>query len=107
MQSNEGLSIFIKMSKLSLLYVDDTYIITTYETFKDKKYNINSLHYFAQQDNIIEYKKIIKHKFKKEVLINEIIKIDRRYLLNINEKLDNNNDVLINNINYTKIKLQK
>ena len=54
---NEGLSIFIKMSKLSLLYVDDTYIITTYETFKDKKYNINSLHYFAQQDNITEYKK--------------------------------------------------
>ena len=84
---DEGLSIFIKMSKLSLLYVDDTYIITTYETFKDKKYNINSLHYFAQQDNIIEYKKIIKHKFKKEVLLNEIIKIDRRYLLNINENL--------------------
>ena len=96
---DEGLSIFIKMSKLSLLYVDDTYIITTYETFKDKKYNINSLHYFAQQDNIIEYKKIIKHKFKKEVLLNEIIKIDRLYLLNINENLDNNNDVLINNIN--------
>ena len=63
---DEGLSIFIKMSKLSLLYVDDTYIITTYETFKDKKYNVNSLHYFAQQDNITEYKKIIKHKFKPE-----------------------------------------
>ena len=87
------------MSKLSLLYVDDTYIITTYETFKDKKYNINSLHYFAQQDNITEYKKIIKHKFKKELPLNEIIKIDRRYLLNINENLDNNNDILINNIN--------
>ena len=56
---SEGLSIFIKMSQSSLLYVDDTYIITTYETFKDKKYNINSLHYFAQQDNITEYKKII------------------------------------------------
>ena len=62
---SEGLSIFIKMSQSSLLYVDDTYIITTYETFKDKKYNINSLHYFAQKDNINEYKKIIKHKFKK------------------------------------------
>ena len=83
------------MSKLSLLYVDDTYIITTYETFKDKKYNINSLHNFAQQDKITEYKK----KLKKELPLNEIIKIDRRYLLNINENLDNNNDVLINNIN--------
>ena len=61
---NGGLSIFIEMSKLSLLYVDDTYIITTYETFKDKKYNINSLHYFAQQDNISEYKKIIKKNLK-------------------------------------------
>ena len=76
---NEGLSIFIKMPKSSLLYVDDTYIITTYETFKDKEYNINSLHYFAQQDNISEYKKIIKNKFKPELPLNEIIKIDRRY----------------------------
>ena len=89
---------FYQNVKLSLLYVDDTYIITTYETFKDKKY-INSLHYSAQQDNISEYKKIIKHKFKPELPLNEIIKIDRRYLLSLNENLDNNNDVLINNIN--------
>ena len=95
----DGLTIFIEMSKKSTSFVSVDDVTTVYETFKEKKYNINSLHYFAKLDNITEYQKIIKHEFVKEKILNDVIKIDRRYLLDINENLDNNDDILIKNIN--------
>ena len=95
----DGLTIFIEMSKKSTSFVSVDDVTTVYETFKEKKYNINSLHYFAKLDNITEYQKIIKHEFVKEKILNDVIKINRRYLLNINENLDNNDDILIKNIN--------
>ena len=95
----DGLTIFIEMSKKSTSFVSVDDVTTVYETFKEKKYNINSLHYFAKLDNITEYQKIIKHEFVKEKILNDVIKIDRRYLLDINENLDNNDDILITSFN--------
>ena len=61
--------------------------------------SIRTLHYLAKRDNPEEYNKIItKVDNDTDIIINPIY-INKRYLLDLNTKLNNNNDLFTSTIN--------
>jgi hypothetical protein len=93
-----GLELFDELSKQSKYYETIDYIKKNYESIKYKKYSIGSLFYFAKMDNPVEFNKIIKNKIFHEKKLVDIIEINNRYLLNIDDNLNGNN-ILVKNIN--------
>ena len=94
-----GIELYIELSKKSTKFKSEEEVIQKYNTFSKRIYSIRTLHYLCKRDNPEEYNKIIaKVDNYEEEIINPIF-IDKRYLLDINSKLDNNNDLLTSTIN--------
>ena len=99
---NDGFNLFLDLSKKIQNFKNIEDVKTTYNSFKYKSYSINTLYYKVKQDNPQEFDKIIKkingNKILSEVLLNNTIEINKRYLLDIGENL-NSDSILIRNLN--------
>ena len=96
---NNGIELYIELSKKSIKYVNQEYVIQKYNTFSKRFYSIRTLHYLSKRDNPDEYNKIItKIDIDKTKIINPIY-IDKRYLLDLDSKLNINNDLFTSTIN--------
>ena len=95
---NNGLKLYIELSKKSTKFKNEEEVIQKYNTFSKRIYSIRTLHYLCKRDNPDEYNKIITvDNDEKNEIINPIY-IDKRYLSDFNSKLDNN-DLLTSTIN--------
>ena len=94
----DGYFLFLELSKKSKKFVSEYDVEITYNSFNKKMFTIATLHYYAKIDNPEEYNKLIKKKIIKKN-DNDIIEISNRYLLDINDNLNNNDDILVKNIN--------
>ena len=90
-----GLSLYIELSKKSDKFKNEVDVINTYNSFHLKKYTIKTLYYLSKIDNPEYFNSIIPKKIITEK--QNVITIDKRYLLD-NNKLDDD-DILTNNIN--------
>ena len=96
---NNGIELYIELSKKSTKFKSEDEVIQKYNTFSKRIYSIRTLHYLCKRDNPEEYNKIITKVDNDEDEIINPIYIDKRYLLDLNSKLDNNNDLLTSTIN--------
>ena len=92
------LFIIFSISKKSIKFIDQAYVINKYNTFSKRIYSIRTLHYLCKRDNPEEYNKIITKIDIDETKIINPIYIDKRYLLDLDSKLDNN-DLFTSTIN--------
>ena len=93
-----GIELFIELSKKSIKFIDQAYVINKYNTFSKRIYSLRTLHYLCKRDNPEEYNQIItKNDIDGTKIINPIY-IDKRYLLDLDSKLDNN-DLFTSTIN--------
>ena len=93
-----GIELYIELSKKSTKFKNEEEVIQKYNTFSERVYSIRTLHYLCKRDNPEEYNKIITKDDNDETEIINTIYIDKRYLLDFNSKLDNN-DLLTLTIN--------
>ena len=94
-----GIELYIQLSKKSTKFISEDEVIQKYNTFSKRIYSIRTLHYLCKRDNPDEYNKIITKVDNDEDEIINPIYIDKRYLLDLNSKLNNNNDLLTSTIN--------
>ena len=94
-----GIDLYIELSKKSTKFVNQEYVIDKYNSFTKRIYSLRTLHYLSKRDNPEEYNKIIiKNDNDESKIINSIF-INKRYLIDLNSKLDNNNDLFTTTIN--------
>ena len=89
---NNGIELYIQLSKKSIKFKSEEEVIQKYNTFSKRIFSIRTLYYLCKRDNPEEYNKIITKIDNDETKINNSIYVDKRYLLNLDSKLDNNND---------------
>ena len=84
---NAGYEIFLNLSRKSVHYQNDEYILNKWQTIKYKKYSIKTLNAWAKFDNPKEYNRLFKEQNNK-LLVKPLL-INYRYLLdaNINDNL--------------------
>lgn len=95
----DGIILFLELSKKSKYYENDEYIINVYNNIKHLNYTINTFYFLLKHDNPKEYYKFVKNNFKKldEVTIEKII-INSEYLCELDDNL-NLSTILNENIN--------
>ena len=95
-------SYFDMKSKTSSKY-EESECLKKWNSFKCKLYDyMPTLRYYAKKDNAEKYSVIINSMNTNKLLINdnyETLRIDRKYLLDVDQNLDDEYDVLISNIN--------
>lgn len=95
----DGLTLFLELSKKSKHYETDEYIINTFNNIKYLNYTINTFYFILKHDNPKEYFKLVKNNFKKlDEITPEKVIINSEYLSNIDDDL-NLTTILNENIN--------
>ena len=84
-----GLNLFLELSRKSKFYETDEYIINTYNKISKLNFKINTFYFLLKQDNPKEYYKLVKDNFKKldDISIDKI-KINSEYLSDIDDELN-------------------
>jgi len=85
----DGLELFLELSRNSKHYETDEYIINTYDKIKYLNYTINTFYFILKHDNPKEYFKLVKNNFNNlDEVTPDKITINSEYLSDIDDELN-------------------
>ena len=89
----KGINLLLELSKNSIFYENDEWIIKRYKEIKYYRYTIRTFFYFLKKDNPNAYQQYLKDRKIEKILV-DTIEINKPYLLDIDDNLDK--DTILN-----------
>ena len=89
----KGINLLLELSKNSIFYENDGWILKRYKEIKYYRYTIRTFFYFLKKDNPNAYQQYLKDRKIEKILV-DTIEINKPYLLDIDDNLDK--DTILN-----------